>query len=74
MKRLGILLAFAVFGAALGTSGPASATEVSCWYNGGIHSCVWYPGYTLRGILVTPIRMSTPTALDLRPSRPRLWH
>jgi hypothetical protein len=46
MKRLGILLAFAVFGAALGTSGPASATEVSCWYNGGIHSCVWYPGYT----------------------------
>ena len=46
MKRLGILLGFAVFGAALGTSGPASATEVSCWYNGGIHSCVWYPGYT----------------------------
>jgi hypothetical protein len=46
MKRLGILLAFAVFGAALGTSGPASATEVSCWYNGGLHTCVWYPGYT----------------------------
>ena len=46
MKRLGILLAFAVFGAALGTSGPASAAEVSCWYNGGLHSCIWYPGYT----------------------------
>jgi hypothetical protein len=46
MKRLGILLAFTVFGAALGTSGPASATEVSCWYNGGVHSCIWYPGYT----------------------------
>jgi hypothetical protein len=46
MKRPGILLAFTVFGAALGTSGPASAAEVSCWYNGGIHSCVWYPGYT----------------------------
>jgi hypothetical protein len=46
MKRPAILLAFTVFGAALGTSGPASAAEVSCWYNGGIHSCVWYPGYT----------------------------
>ena len=46
MKRLGILLAFAVFGAALGTSGPASAAEVSCWYNGGVHNCIWYPGYT----------------------------
>ena len=46
MKRLGILLAFAVFGAALGTSGPASGAEVSCWYNGALHSCVWYPGYT----------------------------
>ena len=46
MKRFGILLAFAVFGGALGTSGPASAAEVSCWYNGGLHSCIWYPGYT----------------------------
>jgi hypothetical protein len=46
MKRPGILLVFTVLGAALGTSGPASAAEVSCWYNGGIHSCVWYPGYT----------------------------
>jgi hypothetical protein len=46
MNRFGILLAFAVFGAALGTSGPASTAEVSCWYNGGLHSCVWYPGYT----------------------------
>jgi hypothetical protein len=46
MRRLGILLGFAVFSGALGTSGPASAAEVSCWYNGGFHSCVWYPGYT----------------------------
>jgi hypothetical protein len=46
MKRLGILFAFAVCGGAMGTSGPASAAEVSCWYNGALHSCVWYPGYT----------------------------
>jgi hypothetical protein len=24
----------------------ARKTEVSCGYNGGLHSCVWYPGYT----------------------------
>jgi hypothetical protein len=44
VKRFGILLA-TVFGAALVASGPASAAEVSCWYNGGLHRCVWYPGY-----------------------------
>jgi hypothetical protein len=44
MKRLGILLA-AMFGAALVASGPASAAEVTCLYNGGLHPCVWYPGY-----------------------------
>jgi hypothetical protein len=46
MKRFGIILAIAAFGAALGASRPASATEVGCWYNGGLHDCVWYPGYT----------------------------
>jgi hypothetical protein len=45
MTRFRILLA-TVFGAALVASGPASAAEVSCWYNGGLHRCVWYPGYT----------------------------
>jgi len=45
MTRLRILLA-TVFGAALVASGPASAAEVNCWYNGGLHRCVWYPGYT----------------------------
>ena len=44
MKRFGILLA-TVFGAALAVSGPASAAEVACLYNGGLHPCVWYPGY-----------------------------
>ena len=58
MKRLGILLAFAVFGAALGTSGPASATEVSCWYNGGLHTCVYYPGYSYASPDVTPPLMT----------------
>jgi hypothetical protein len=42
MKRSGILLA-TLFGSALVASGPASAAEVSCWYNGGWHSCVYYP-------------------------------
>jgi hypothetical protein len=75
MKRLGILLAFAVFGAALGTSGPASAAEVSCWYNGGFHSCVWYPGYTYSneypydfglGALVTaPLALATDATAPL---------
>jgi hypothetical protein len=75
MKRFGILLAFAVFGAALGTSGPASATEVSCWYNGGLHSCVWYPGYTYSyeypydfglGALVTaPLALATDATAPL---------
>jgi hypothetical protein len=45
MKRIGILMAIAVFGAALMASRPASAAEVSCWYNGGLHNCIWYPGY-----------------------------
>jgi len=44
MLRSGILLA-TMFGAALVASGPASAAEVACWYNGGYHPCVWYPGY-----------------------------
>jgi len=44
MKRLGILLA-TMFGAVLVASGPASAAEVTCLYNGGLHPCVWYPGY-----------------------------
>ena len=44
MKRLGIVLA-TVFGAALMVSGPALADEVNCLYNGGLHRCVWYPGY-----------------------------
>lgn len=45
MKRVGIILASAVFGAALAASSPASAAEVGCWYNGGYHNCLWYPGY-----------------------------
>jgi hypothetical protein len=45
MKRFGIVLASAVFGAALVASRPASAAEVGCLYNGGLHTCVWYPGY-----------------------------
>jgi hypothetical protein len=79
MKRFGILLAFAVFGAALGTSGPASATEVSCWYNGGLHSCVWYPGYTYSyeypydfglGALVTaPLALATDATAPLMTGR-----
>jgi hypothetical protein len=48
MKRFGILLA-TVFGAALVASGPASAAEVACLYNGGVHPCVWYPGYAYAG-------------------------
>ena len=48
MKRSGILLATllaTVFGSALVASGPASAAEVSCWYNDAWHTCVYYPGY-----------------------------
>ncbi len=45
MKHFGILLAIAVFGVALGASRPALAAEVGCLYNGGLHTCVWYPGY-----------------------------
>jgi hypothetical protein len=48
MKRFGILLATllaTVFGSALVAGGPASAAEVTCLYNGGLHPCVWYPGY-----------------------------
>ena len=45
MKHFGILLAIAVFGVALGASRPASAEEVGCLYNGGLHTCVWHPGY-----------------------------
>ena len=45
MKRFGIVLAIAAFGAALVASRPASAAEVGCLYNGGLHTCVWYPGY-----------------------------
>jgi hypothetical protein len=48
MKRSGILLATlvaTVFGSALVASGPASAAEVTCLYNGGLHPCIWYPGY-----------------------------
>src|SRR5580700_6862834 len=75
MKRLGILLAFAVFGAALGTSGPASAAEVSCWYNGGLHSCMWYPGYTysyeypygfgLEALATAPLALATDATAPL---------
>lgn len=46
MKRCGLLLAIAVFGAALAANRPASAAEVGCWYNGALHDCVWYPGYS----------------------------
>ena len=45
MKHFGILLAIAVFGVALGASRPASAEEVGCLYNGGLHTCIWHPGY-----------------------------
>ena len=51
MKRSGILLATllaTVFGSALVASGPASAAEVTCLYNGGLHPCVWYPGGSCR--------------------------
>ena len=43
MKRFGIMAT--VFGAALAVSGAASAAEVGCLYNGGLLTCVWYPGY-----------------------------
>jgi hypothetical protein len=49
MKRIGILMA-TVFGAALMSSGPASAAEVTCMYNGGVHPCIWYPGYAYEDV------------------------
>ncbi|HUI22677.1 MAG TPA: hypothetical protein VLZ74_16785 [Methylocella sp.] len=45
MKRFDVLLAIAIVGAVLVASRPASAAEVGCVYNGGVHTCVWYPGY-----------------------------
>lgn len=45
MKRIAISLASAALGAALVAGGPASAAEVGCWYNGGLHPCVYYTGY-----------------------------
>src|ERR1700731_3035917 len=57
MKRSGILLA-SVFGSALVASGPASAAEVSCWYNDGWHTCVYYPGYAYASPDVTPPLMT----------------
>ena len=44
MKRSGIALA-SVFGAALVASGSAPAAEVTCFYNGALHPCVYYSGY-----------------------------
>ena len=61
MKRSGILLATllaTVFGSALVASGPASAAEVSCWYNDGWHTCVYYPGYSYASPDVTPPLMT----------------
>jgi hypothetical protein len=61
MKRSGILLATllaTVFGSALVASGLASAAEVSCWYNGGWHTCVYYPGYSYASPEVTPPLMT----------------
>ena len=61
MKRSGILLATllaSVFGSALVASGPASAAEVSCWYNDGWHTCVYYPGYSYASPDVTPPLMT----------------
>jgi hypothetical protein len=58
MKRFGILLA-TLFGAALVATGPAAAVEVSCRYDGGLHRCVWYPGYAYE------YGHPTATALDL---------
>ncbi|WOJ89054.1 hypothetical protein RZS28_14765 [Methylocapsa polymorpha] len=55
MTRFGKFLAFAVFGAALAASGPASAAEVGCWYNGGLHPCIWYPGYAYAPLPVAPL-------------------
>ena len=45
MKRFGILLAMAAFGAELVASRPGSSAEVGCFYNGSLHTCVWYPGF-----------------------------
>ena len=45
MKRFGILLAMAAFGVALVASRPASSAEVGCFYNGSLHTCIWYPGF-----------------------------
>jgi len=45
MKRSAIYLASAALAAALVAGSPASAAEVSCLYNGGLHTCVYYTGY-----------------------------
>jgi hypothetical protein len=61
MKRSGILLATllaTVFGSALVASGPASAAEVSCWYNDAWHTCVYYPGYPYASPGMTPPLMT----------------
>ena len=61
MKRSGILLATllaTVFGSALMASRPASAAEVSCWYNDSWHPCVYYPGYSYASPGVTPPLMT----------------
>ena len=61
MKRSGMLLATllaTVFGSALVASGPASAAEVTCLYNGGLHPCVYYPGYSYASPEVTPPLMT----------------
>ncbi|ACK51680.1 hypothetical protein Msil_2759 [Methylocella silvestris BL2] len=36
-----------MFVAALTASGAATADEAGCFYNGGGHLCVWYPGYAI---------------------------
>ncbi|MCL2384854.1 MAG: hypothetical protein FWC84_03380 [Alphaproteobacteria bacterium] len=81
MTRSGILLA-TMFGAALVASGPASAAEVACMYNGGMHPCVYYPGYPyaygnpngngigsdLEGIVTAPFALATePLSLATAP-------
>ena len=66
MKRTAIYLASAALGAALVASSPAAAAEVSCWYNGGLHPCVWYPGYAYAyppgyglGVATAPLAFAT---------------
>src|SRR5271157_4486856 len=84
MKRFGILLAMAVFGAALGASGPASAR---CWYGGGWHHCGWhrwhpvdytywygYPygygyGLGLAGLATAPLALAADATVPLMTGR-----